>query len=127
MKKRFIESTAFTEWVQGHAPAWDETYAALQQRLMEGPDLGRVIPGCGGLRKARIADPKRGKGKRGGARIIYLHVPEADWIYLLDIYDKDERADLSPDEKKILAELAEQLKAEARAAAGRAPKAEDQT
>ena len=51
--------------------------SALQRELMNDPESGAVMPGCGGLRKIRIADPGRGKGKRGGARVIYLHVPEA--------------------------------------------------
>lgn len=74
------------------------------------------MKGCGGLRKIRTADPKRGKGKRGGARVIYLHVPDARRFYMLDIYDKDEKADLSADEKKQLRNLAERLWSEAIAA-----------
>ncbi len=54
--------------------------------------------------------------KRGGARVIYLHVPMAKRFYLLDIYGKDEKDDLSNDEKKQLRKLAEQLKCEAIAA-----------
>ena len=83
---------------------------------MEDPEKGAVIPGCGGLRKVRTADPKRGKGKRGGARVIYLHIPEAKWFYLLDIYDKDEQEDLSAGQKRELSKLAAELKREARAA-----------
>ncbi len=68
------------------------------------------MPGCGGLRKMRIADARRGKGKRGGARVIYLHVAEADVIFLVDLYDKGEQADLSADHKKILKSLAQSFK-----------------
>ncbi len=82
---------------------------------MENPDSGAVMPGCGGLRKIRTADPKRGKGKRGGARVIYLHVPAARRFYLLDVYGKDEKDDLSANEKKQLRLLAERLKQEAKA------------
>jgi hypothetical protein len=64
------------------------------------------MPGCGGLRKLRIADPKRQKGKRGGARVIYLHIPEAEQFLMLDIYGKGEKDDLTPVEKKDLRELA---------------------
>jgi hypothetical protein len=111
MKATFVESTGFTESVCDLMD--DRAYARLQTKLMEEPDTGKVMPGCGGLRKLRIADPKRGKGKRGGARVIYLHVPEAKRFYMLDAYGKDEKDDLSPDEKKELRELAEQLKKEA--------------
>ena len=87
--------------------------------MMADPDAGEVMPGCGGLRKIRVSDPNRGKGKRGGARVVYLHVPEADWVFLLDGYDKGEKDDLTPAEKKKLVKLVAALKAEALAAAKR--------
>jgi len=98
MKAVFIASTEFTAWVSRYLP--DESYAELQQELMIRPEKGAVMPGCGGLRKIRTADPKRSKGKRGGARVIYLYVAEAKWFFLLDIYGKDEKDDLSAGEKK---------------------------
>ena len=70
------------------------------------------MPGCGGLRKIRWPDPRRAKGKRGGLRLIYLHVPEAATILLLDVYDKDETADLSPAERKELSALAKVFRGE---------------
>jgi hypothetical protein len=73
MKKLFIETTGFTREVIARLD--DRTYAEFQTRLMANPDEGEVMPGCGGLRKIRLADPKRQKGKRGGSRVIYLHVP----------------------------------------------------
>ena len=91
----------------------DRTYGEFQKRLLDNPAAGEVMPGCRGLRKIRLSDPRRGKGKRGGARVIYLHVPEADWILLLDIYDKGEKDDLTAQEKKLLKRLAEEFKAEA--------------
>ncbi len=111
MRATFIETSEFTEWVVEYLP--DETYAALQQELMENPAKGPAIRGCGGLRKVRVADPQRGKGKRGGARVIYLHVPEAKRFYMLDIYGKDEKDDLSAAQKRQLAKLAALLKQEA--------------
>ncbi len=114
MKAAFIETTGFTALVT--VLLSDYSYARLQQVLMENPAAGRVMPGCGGLRKIRTADPTRGKGKRGGARVIYLHVPEARRFYMLDVYGKDEKDDLSTDEKKQLRFLADRLKREARAA-----------
>lgn len=117
MKATFIETTWFTDWVTKHLP--DEGYDKLQQELMYDPKKGTVMPGCGGLRKIRIEDPKRGKGKRGGARVIYLYVAEAKWFYMLDIYDKDEQEDLSVAEKKVLSKLATEFKQEAKAAISR--------
>jgi hypothetical protein len=117
MKAAFIETTGFTTWVTDSLP--DEVLASLQQTLMANPNAGDVMPGCGGLRKVRVSDPKRGKGKRSGGRVIYLYVPEAKWFFLLDIYDKDEKADLTASEKKELAQLADELRREAKQAARR--------
>ena len=114
MKAVFIESTEFTEWIAEFLP--DDAYAALQQELLDRPDKGDVMPGCGGLRKVRVAAPQRGKGKRGGSRVIYLYVPDAKWFFMLDIYGKDEQDDLSPDEKKLLAQMVNDLKQQAQAA-----------
>jgi mRNA-degrading endonuclease RelE of RelBE toxin-antitoxin system len=111
MKKTFIESSEFTDWVWRYLD--DDAYATFQQSLLKAPHRGVVIPGCGGLRKIRLADSRRGKGKRGGARVIYLHVPEVDWIFLLDIYSKDEKDGLTVDEKKLLRRLAERFRSEA--------------
>jgi hypothetical protein len=69
-----------------------------------------------------LTDPKRAKVQRGGARVVYLHVPEANRFYMLDVYGKDVKDDLSPDEKKRLRELAEQLKKEAIASSVRREK-----
>ncbi|RLS53349.1 MAG: toxin [Planctomycetota bacterium] len=94
----------------------DDAYAAMQQLLMENPCLGDVMPGCGGLRKLRTSDVHRGKGKRGGSRVIYLYLPDTRWFFMLDIYSKDEKEDLSSSEKALLARYADQLKQQAQLA-----------
>jgi hypothetical protein len=114
MKKLFIESSEFTARIVKFLDT--QEYAFFQNQLMAEPNQGDVIPGCGGLRKIRLADPTRRKGKRGGARIIYLHIPEVNWIFLLDIYGKNEKEDLAPSEKKALKRLVAELKEQALAA-----------
>ncbi len=111
MRDIFVESLEFTEWVEAYLT--DEGLAALQRVLLRDPQAGDVMPGCGGLRKLRIADRRRGKGKRGGVRVIYLHVPEPNLIYLITVYGKDQKDDLSPDDKKLYRQLAEVLKQQA--------------
>jgi hypothetical protein len=111
MNKTFIETNEFTGWVKEHLS--DESLAELQRGLLDDPDAGAVMKGCGGLRKLRFADPGRGKGKRSGMRVIYLHVAEAGVIFLMDIYGKDEQADLSADQKKVLKSLAQSYKSAA--------------
>jgi len=76
--------------------------------LINHPDAGDVIPGAGGARKLRWA--AKGKGKRGGARIIYLYVVVGARIYLLRCYTKNVKSDLTADEKKELRQIAAYLK-----------------
>lgn len=81
---------------------------ALAVYLINHPDAGDVIPGSGGVRKLRWA--AKGKGKRGGARIIYLYVVIAARIYLIRCYAKNVKTDLTADEKKELRQIAAYLK-----------------
>jgi hypothetical protein len=74
------------------------------------------MPGCGGLRKMRVADPRRGKGKRSGARVIYLHIEELNQIHLITVYGKDQQDDLSAADKKLYRELVGILRDQARRA-----------
>jgi hypothetical protein len=76
--------------------------------LIDHPDAGDVIQGSGGVRKLRWA--AKGKGKRGGARIIYLYVVFAARIYLMRCYAKSVKTDLTADEKKQLRQVAAHLK-----------------
>lgn len=72
------------------------------------PTFGDEIPGTGGLRKFRW--PGKGKGKRGGLRIIYFFYNENHPIFLLTVYSKGDREDLTQSQKSILTEVAEGLK-----------------
>ena len=96
----FVEAPAFTRHIDRYLS--DDQYRALQVSLAGNPGVGDLIPGTGGFRKLRWADPRRGKGRRGGLRIIYYHFPDDKIIWLMTIYDKNEAADLSPREKKAL-------------------------
>lgn len=111
MRLTFVEMPWFTQRVKSRLD--DESYRAFQNSLLANPEKGDVMPGCGGLRKVRFSDPSRGKGKRSGVRIIYLYVPEAFRIDLIDVYGKDEKDDLTAQEKKVLAKLAAVARAEA--------------
>ena len=99
----FIESAIFTADVRRLLS--DESYAALQAQLAARPDAGDVIRGTGGLRKLRWVLP--GKGKRGGARVIYYHVAAHAQIRLILIYPKGVKDDLTPREKAMLKKLNE--------------------
>ena len=78
----------------------DDALAALQTMLMLRPDAGDIIPGTGGLRKVRV--PAKGKGKRGGGRVIYYWIMSDDQIFLLYAYAKNERTDITPQQARLL-------------------------
>lgn len=91
----------------------EEEYNNLINYLAEYPDAGDVIPGTGGIRKVRW--PAKGQGKRGGARVIYyfrdLNMP----VYMLAVYAKGEKINLTEREKKVMRDMVE-LIVEARSA-----------
>lgn len=87
----------------------DEDLADLIRALVERPDLGAVIPGTGGARKVRLKLP--GRGKRGGARVIYAVVLRATALALLDVYAKSEQENLTAAERKLVAALIRDIEA----------------
>jgi hypothetical protein len=96
----FIEAPAFTRNLADYLN--DDCYKELQAKLQANPELGDVMPGTGGFRKIRWADARRGKGRRGGLRVIYYHFKSDSQIWLMTLYDKDEASDLITKEKKAL-------------------------
>ena len=83
----------------------DEDFLKLQIFLLKNPEAGTVIEGAGGLRKLRHGDPKRGKGKRGGLRVIYYWWNGGHQFWLFTLYDKDEMEDLSVSKRNPLKNL----------------------
>ena len=76
--------------------------------IARNPESGDVIPETGGVRKLRWR--RQGSGKRGGVRVIYFYYTANVPLFLLMIYAKAVRGDVSPDAKKVLAEFAARLK-----------------
>src|SRR5579864_5766378 len=109
----FVEAPAFTRNLSGYLS--DDHYRDLQTMLATNPELGDLMPGTGGFRKMRWADARRGKGRRGGLRIIYFYFPSDHQIWMMTLYDKGEAADLTAKEKKGL-KAAMDRELEARAA-----------
>jgi hypothetical protein len=105
---RFVETPIFTEEIVRTLA--DSEYAELQAALILQPDLGEVIPGTGGLRKMRWGLPAQDRGKRGGIRVIYYWYMSQTLIYLLMVYPKSKRDDLSDRQKKMLRKIAEGFK-----------------
>jgi hypothetical protein len=71
------------------------------------PTCGDIIRGTGGLRKVRIG--RSGSGKRGGARVIYYFHDVDIPIFLVALYAKNEKGDLTAAEKKEFAVLVKEL------------------
>lgn len=96
-----VETPVFTRRIAGLMP--DDDYAALQHALAARPDAGALIPGGGGLRKLRWA--ASGRGKRGGARVVYYWAVRDDVLLMLFAYAKNERADLTREQAALLRTL----------------------
>lgn len=109
MKYVLVETKWFTQSLSDFFPT-DRDYADFQNYLSDQPDKGDVVEGSGGLRKIRWSDKKRGKGKRGGCRVLYLHVPNYARILLIDIYGKDEQDDFSQEDLKDFKRLVQEYK-----------------
>lgn len=99
----FIETQIFTEDLIELLS--DDEYAEFQKYLASNPLAGDIIQQTGGLRKIRWA--AKGKGKRGGVRVIYYYVTVSSQIRLLLIYKKGVQDDLTSEQKKILRQLNE--------------------
>jgi hypothetical protein len=106
MKAIFVELPPFERNRQDYLN--DENFHAFQKILMQNPEAGDVIEGTGGLRKIRYTDEKRGKGKRGGLRVIYYWWVSGQQFWLFTLFNKNEMNDLTPEQRKILKDLLKQ-------------------
>lgn len=84
--------------------------------LAKNPESGEEITGTGGVRKLRWAG--KGKGKRGGLRVIYYFYNETAPIFLLTVYGKGVQEDLTSDQKKKMTEITKILKADCKSKRG---------
>lgn len=109
MKRLFIEAKWFTAEV-AHSKSVG-LLENIQALILEDPERGDLIQGTGGVRKLRTADPSRGKGKRGGYRVLYLDLADREHTHLLLLYDKGSTEDITSDEKKAIKALVDAIKA----------------
>lgn len=100
----FFETSVFTKLIQKLIS--DEEYHLLQLQLSVRPESGNIIKGSGGIRKVRWAGS--GRGKRGGIRVIYYYFTEDEQIYMLYVYPKSKKDDLTADQMKQLKQLVEE-------------------
>jgi hypothetical protein len=99
----FIETPNFTRAIAKLLS--DDDYSRLQNALLQMPNLGTIIVGSGGIRKFRWA--AKGRGKSGGARIIYYWAVSAETILMLAAYSKGHKENLTKEEINGLRQLIE--------------------
>ena len=104
----FVETSAFTKHLSAHLS--DDSYAALQAFLAARPSAGTIIRGSGGIRKIRWGS--KGRGKRGGIRVIYYWRAPEGRIYLLTVYGKGVRGDLTAAERASWRRVVEEIEHE---------------
>ena len=90
----------------------DDDLRELQEFLTTNPEAGRIIPNTGGVRKVRWG--LRGKGKRGGVRVLYIDFALYARIYFLMVYSKSKKEDITDKEKNIIRRLVGELTEELR-------------
>lgn len=111
MLRSFIELPLFrSKWMD--LGLTEEDLRRLQENLLADPKVGAVMKGTGGVRKMRFAFEHQGKS--GGVRVIYVDFQVYEKIYLLTAYTKNEKDNLSKEERnelrKLITVLEEQLK-----------------
>src|ERR1700704_3531495 len=105
----FIESKVFSKQVRELGV---EVQARIQSDLVQNPERGAVVKGTHGVRKARVADPDSSRGKSGSYRYLYLYLEHAGRIHLLYLFSKGEQVDLSPEQKRIIGALSQEIRKE---------------
>jgi hypothetical protein len=103
MRALFIELPAFERLRNQYLD--DESFRAMQNAMMDDPSAGDVIQGTGVLRKLRWTDKRRGKGKRGGLRVMYFYWVRGLEFWLFTLYDTNELSDLSKKDRATLENL----------------------
>ena len=101
----FIETSGFTRHLRSYLD--DDSYAALQVFLAANPDAGDIVRGTGGIRKLRWRS--KGRGNRGGRRTICYWLVAEDHIYLLTLYGKGAKDDLTPAERAAWRRVVEEI------------------
>jgi hypothetical protein len=97
-----IETNAYLAAAKDAGMSVDELQAVVNLVAAD-PQAGEIMPGCGGARKLRVARP--GGGKSGGYRIITYYAGTDVPAFLLTVFGKNEKANLTKAERNGLAAL----------------------
>lgn len=88
----------------------DEALRLLEDYIMENPELAPIMTGTGGLRKIRW--PLPGKGKSGGIRVLYVSFVQHEKTYMIDLFAKGEKENLSQSERNGIKQVIQLLERE---------------
>ncbi len=112
MNRRIIQTSVFAKKLAALVKSHKiqvEDFEEFKRKIAEHPETGDIIQGTGGLRKIRLKSSSG--GKRGGFRVCYyFHDIDLGEIFLITIYAKNEKEDITPEEKKDLKSLVNVIK-----------------
>ncbi len=107
MRRMFIETSEFRRgWAK--LGMSEDDLRELESYLLEHPNAGDVVQGTGGVRKLRWARP--GRGKSGGVRTIYIDFADREVTWLITVFGKNEKTDLSPAERTEIRRFVKKIK-----------------
>lgn len=116
MSRTFIQTNEFLhQWKK--LGFGEEDLRRLELMIMHNPEIGVVMQGTGGLRKMRFA--YEGRGKSGSTRVCYVDFAYYDTVYLLTVYAKNQKENLSKEERNSIKKAVELLESEVRRNNGR--------
>lgn len=107
IERKFVESSQFRKQID---EIGIDNLRAIQLEILKDPAKGDIIEGTGGVRKIRVA--KKGSGKSGGFRVLYLDLPKRGICHLLLVFSKGEKINISAVEKIQIKKIVERLKGE---------------
>ena len=109
MNRKFVELLGFRKFIDAQENP-QQMLAAIQAEILKDPGIGAVMAGTGGLRKFRLGLDHRGKS--GGVRVLYVDFPEAQQTWLVTVFSKNAKANLTKKEQNEIAELIRAIKKE---------------
>ena len=107
MRRMFIETNEFRKrWTK--LGLSEEDLRELEGFLLEHPEAGDMVQGTGGVRKIRWARP--GRGRSGGVRAIYVDFADRETTWLITVFGKNEKVDLSAEERREIKLFVKRIK-----------------
>jgi mRNA-degrading endonuclease RelE of RelBE toxin-antitoxin system len=107
MKRIFIETSAFSSSIKEFSQTDPDLLLRIQSAILADPEIGDLIPGAGGARKMRVAG--KGRGKSGSYRIIYYDLGSKGEVFLIALYGKNKKLNITAEETRLISKLIKQI------------------